>query len=206
MSTEYLSDNLGLSPLLPHYMTSIYFTIYILLTLYHSKKWEHDQRFSHTLWRVAFMVNGFLVSISLVSMSLYYIKVANQMLQCYTETFHAVEFDVSHNNLNRADIRGQCLTDHPIHGPVLLKLIVFTCVASLSTINALLSNFASVCIILNPVNVLVYMLALPTYTAFFSAYAISRYADLTWGQRPTIDPQCTAAPGKCSTVLSLISI
>ena len=90
---------------------------------------------------------------------------------------------------------------HLDHGPALLKLIIFACVATLPTINALLSNFTSLCIIINPLNTLVFMLALPTYTAFFSAYAISRYADLTWGQRPTVDEQSASAPDhlpKCS--------
>ena len=200
VSTKYLSDHLGLSSSLPHCMTSIYFTLYILLILCHYKKWEDDQRFCHILWRVAFMVNGLLVCISLASMLLYYIIVANQMLQCYTETYHAVEFEVS-QNLNRADIGEHCWTQHPIHGPALLKLIVFTSVAFLPTLNAMLSNYTAVCIISNPINMLVYMLAMPTYTAFFSAYAISRYADLTWGQRPTVDQQCASAPDympKCS--------
>ena len=200
MSITYLSDILGFSQLVPHYMTSVYFTIYILLIMYHSKKWENDQRFSRTLWRVAFVVNGFLASMTIVSMSIYNIRMGNQMLQCNTDTSHHVEFDVIHN-LNRSDIGENCWMSRPIPGPTLLKLILLSCVASLPTINALLSGKTSACILLNPVNTLVYMLALPTYTAFFSAYAISRYADLTWGQRPTVDQQCTAETDnmpKCS--------
>ena len=200
ISTKYLCDNLGFNPSIPHCVTSIYFTLYILLILCHSKKWEDDQSFCHILWRVAFMVNGLLVCISLGSMLLYFVKVSNQLLQCYSETFHAVDLEVR-QNLNRADIGEHCWTQHPTHGPALLKLMVFTSVALLPSLNAMLSNYTSVCIILNPVNMLVYMLAGPTYYAFFSAYAISRYADLTWGQRPTVDEQCALAHNympKCS--------
>ena len=90
---------------------------------------------------------------------------------------------------------------HPDHGPAVSRVIALACVASLPAINALLSNLTSLCIIINPLNALVFMLALPTYTAFFSAYAISRYSDLTWGQRPTVDEQSASAPDhlpKCS--------
>ena len=138
------------------------------------------------------------MSMCLVSMSFYYFKVANQTLQCLFNKFEPVEFDSSSN---RGDTGEHCMLLHPDHGPALLKLIIFACVATLPTINALLSNFTSLCIITNPLNTLVFMLALPTYTAFFSAYAISRYADLTWGQRPTIDEQSASAPEhlpKCS--------
>ena len=194
MSAEYLCSHLGLTPLFPHYLTSIYFTNYILLVLYHSKKWERDQRFSDTIWTITFMINGFFMSLSLLSTSLYYIKVADQMIHCFTETTNYMEFNVTHSmneSEHGADIGPQFWTYHTIHGPAFLKLIAMTCLALLPTINVLLSNFTTVCILLSPVNMLVYMLALPTYTAFFSAYAISRYADLTWGQRPTLDPQCT---------------
>ena len=184
-SSEYLSENLGLSPLLPHYITSVYVTIYILLILCHTKKWENDQRFSLTLWRVAFIVNGLLMIISLVSMSLYFIKAANHMLQCFAETFNE-----DSQYLNRVDIEELCSLQHQIHGPALIKLIVVICVTSFTILNTLLSNHTSFCIIANPVNTLVFTLALPTFTAFFPAYAISRYADLTWGQRPTVDQQC----------------
>ena len=136
----------------------------------------------------------------LVSMSFYYFKVANQMLQCLFDKFNPVEFD-GINSSNRGDSGEHCMLLHPDHGLALSKLIVFACVATLPTINAMLSNFSSLCIITNPLNTLVFMLALPTYTAFFSAYAISRYADLTWGQRPTVDEQLGSAPDhlpKCS--------
>ena len=111
-----------------------------------------------------------------------------------------MEFDGSHSSSRGATTK-HCMLLYPNHGLALSKLIVFACVASLPSINALLSNFTSLCIITNPLNTLVFMLALPTYTAFFSAYAISRYADLTWGQRPTIDEQSASAPEhlpKCS--------
>ena len=203
MSAEYLSDNLGLTPLFPHYTTSIYFTIYILLVLHHSKKWEQDQRFSPTIWTIAFIMNGFFVSLSLLSTSLYYIQEAKQIIHCFTETINDMEFDFTRSmneSTHGADIGPQCWTFHTIHGLAFLKLIALTCLAILPTINVLLSNFTTVCILLSPVNMLVYMLALPTYTAFFSAYAISRYSDLTWGQRPTLDPQCTVPDKmpKCS--------
>ena len=169
------------------------------------------------------MVNGFLVCMSLVSMSLYYFRVASQLLQCYNKTDDVksevsrnlnradigdecwtktddVKFEVSHN-LNRADIEDKCWIDHPIYGLALLELIVFICVSSVPTINALLSDYTSFGIIMNPVNTSVYILAFPTYMAFFSAYSISRYADLTWGQRPTVVQECSAVPDnvpKCS--------
>ena len=193
MSIDYLQDNIGFHPLVPHYITSIYLTMYIILVFYHSKKWDHDQRFSHTLWTITFMVNGFLVIISLMSMSLYYSTVAKQILQCFTESN-----DVT--TQMESDIGDQCWMYHSFHSPGFLKLIVLACLASIPIVNAMLSNTTSLCIILNPLNMLVSMLALPSYTAFFSAYAISRYADLTWGQRPTIDPEYTVQGNvsKCS--------
>ena len=193
MSIDFMQHTIGFSKLIPHYMTATYFTIYILLVFFHSKKWEHDQRFSHTLWTISFVVNGLLVIMSLISMSLYYSTVVKQILHCFTKSNNGT------TNIE-SEIGNQCWTYSSIHSQGLLKFIVVACLASIPIFNALLSNTTSVCIILNPLNMLVSMLALPTYKAFFSAYAISRYSDLTWGQRPTIDPQCQIQDNesKCS--------
>ena len=53
-----LCDDMGLGALIPHYITSMYVMTYVLLILFHSKKWEDDQKFRHILWRVSFIING----------------------------------------------------------------------------------------------------------------------------------------------------
>ena len=146
------------------------------------------------------MVNGILVILSLVAMSLFYFRVGNQLLQCYAERDHDEKLEINHN-LKRADFEAQCWIDHPVYGLALLELIVFICVTSVPILNAMLTDYTSFTIIMNPVNSFVYILAFPTFVAFFSAYSISRYADLTWGQRPTVLQQGTAPPDnmpKCS--------
>lgn len=189
MAAEYLGHNMGLGQFLAHNVTSIYCTLYAILLIYHVKRWENDEKFSYTVWTVAFLANGLFVCMSLLSMSAYSIQAASEMAVCYTGS-NSLSYNSSLKLNAPSESTGDCSKFRQLNIVNFAKPIALACMALLPFVTALLSDLKSLCIILNPLNMLISMLALPTYTAFFSAYSISRYADLTWGQRPTVDVHC----------------
>ena len=197
-SAKYLCHQMDLDPLLPNYVTSIYFTLYVLIVLYHVKRWDTDEKFSYTLWIAAFLTDGCLVCLSLLSMAIYSVQRARDIVTCFSGT-HYISRNTKVHALNETTIDvNNCLLFQDL--ATYSKPIALACMALLPFVTSLLSDLRSFCIILNPLNMLTSMLALPTYTAFFSAYSISRYADLTWGQRPTVEASCEIADHvpKCS--------
>ena len=191
MSTEDLGWRMGFSECFPKLLMSIYFAFYVILILYHVKRWEGDQRFNETIWAVTFIFNGSLAGLTLFT-------VGKGIFDSYNRTNgeinlynnNSTEYFSSITAFTSREHSGENLFDTEV-GLFSLQHIAMTYIFALPFFIALLSDINSFCIIINPLNILVGILGAATYTAFFKAYAISRHADLTWGQRPTIDAQST---------------
>ena len=108
-SAEYLCNNLRLTPLLPHYITAIYCTIYIVFVLYHSKKWEQDQRYSQIVWKIVLIMNGCFVCISMLSTSLYIMKELKEAIPCLFEIIGFKLYNIPVSSEHGYEIRPQCM-------------------------------------------------------------------------------------------------
>merc|ERR1712137_361605 len=73
-------------------------------------------------------------------------------------------------------------------------------------LNAFVPDFTALCTLINPINLLVYLLFLPTMQGYFLTLSLARTFDLSWGNRSGVGGEIESLKSQSQTMMVLMVV